>query len=47
MRIVHAADEHDEADVVVNWIKETFETLPRRGAGATSPSCTGSIAIAI
>jgi superfamily I DNA/RNA helicase/RecB family exonuclease len=28
VKIVHAADEHDEADVVVNWIKETFETLP-------------------
>ena len=26
--IVHAADEHDEADVVVNWIKETFQALP-------------------
>src|SRR4051794_10191987 len=29
VRIVHAADEHDEADVVVNWIKETFESLPQ------------------
>jgi superfamily I DNA/RNA helicase len=28
VEIVHAADEHDEADVVVNWIKETFLTLP-------------------
>jgi superfamily I DNA/RNA helicase/RecB family exonuclease len=28
VRIVHAADEHDEADVVVNWIKDTFESLP-------------------
>ncbi len=28
VKIVHAADEHDEADVVVSWIKETFETLP-------------------
>ena len=28
VNIVHAADEHDEADVVVNWIKETFESLP-------------------
>ena len=26
--IVHAADEHDEADVVVAWIKETFDKLP-------------------
>jgi superfamily I DNA/RNA helicase/RecB family exonuclease len=28
VRIVHAADEHDEADVVVNWIKEAFDSLP-------------------
>ena len=28
VEIVHAADEHDEADVVVNWIKETFQALP-------------------
>jgi superfamily I DNA/RNA helicase/RecB family exonuclease len=28
VQIVHAADEHDEADVVVNWIKDTFESLP-------------------
>jgi superfamily I DNA/RNA helicase/RecB family exonuclease len=28
VRIVHAADEHDEADVVVSWIKATFESLP-------------------
>ncbi len=28
VEIVHAADEHDEADVVVGWIKETFESLP-------------------
>lgn len=28
VRIVHAADEHDEADVIVNWIKEAFEALP-------------------
>ncbi len=26
--IVHAADEHDEADVVVAWIKATFDKLP-------------------
>ena len=29
VHIVHAADEHDEADVVVAWIKETFESLPQ------------------
>ncbi len=28
VHIVHAADEHDEADVVVAWIKEAFEALP-------------------
>jgi len=28
VEIVHAADEHDEADVVVTWIKQAFETLP-------------------
>ena len=26
--VVHAADEHDEADVVVDWIKRTFDALP-------------------
>ena len=28
VEIVHAADEHDEADVIVNWIKDAFKALP-------------------
>ena len=28
VRVVHAADEQDEADLIVAWIKETFEALP-------------------
>jgi superfamily I DNA/RNA helicase/RecB family exonuclease len=32
VRLVHAADEHDEADVIVAWIRQTLENLapPRR-----------------
>ena len=46
VEIVHAADEHDEADVVVSWIKETFQSLPSPGGGATSRCCIASTAIA-
>ncbi|HEY8135641.1 MAG TPA: ATP-dependent DNA helicase, partial [Candidatus Limnocylindrales bacterium] len=29
VRVVHATDEADEADLVVGWIKDTFASLPR------------------
>ena len=32
VEIVHAADEHDEADVVVSWIKDTFAVTARAAA---------------
>lgn len=28
VRVVHATDEADEADLIVGWIKETFDALP-------------------
>ncbi len=31
VRVVHATDEADEADLVVAWIKESFATLPAPG----------------
>ena len=46
VRSSYATDEQDEADVIVDWIKRTFDALPSRGAGATSPCCTASTATA-